>query len=412
MSERSPRAFSPPALSQWLEQTSNADGDQHANEHVDSTKRPAHDEPSACSSASGRARRSTSGSTATTASSASSIASPERWHAIRRHDYGTAVTVSPPAADQISTKSELQADRRPEPFTTVTVGHDQRRHLGAAARGRDPAARRAGAGRRRRRSASSREAGERAAASGRSIQDAAADDASPVPRVRQRRRHLRRARSANFPTGVKKLTLGFVGGKTHRSRSPNPLVWVGPSSPLPAYLGVDARRTAPRSTAAPARSPRPPTSRTRASPTPAATAAWALPAARERNRRQRRPTREWARPFGAGPSSLIAFGACRVDADYSPRAKPMPVARAAEQRRRRSAATTDSASARSPRCSGAVGTAEGVGQGRARSRCCSQLGPPVLATGSYQMLPQTVAPTAAPLSTMPPMSMTSGPAAG
>jgi hypothetical protein len=41
-----------------------------------------------------------------------------------------------------------------------------------------------------------------------------------------------------MPAGVKHLTFGFVGGKT-QSLAPNRvLVWVGPSTPLPAYLGV------------------------------------------------------------------------------------------------------------------------------------------------------------------------------
>ncbi|HEV7525916.1 MAG TPA: hypothetical protein VGP92_13180 [Acidimicrobiia bacterium] len=41
-----------------------------------------------------------------------------------------------------------------------------------------------------------------------------------------------------MPAGVKHLTFGFVGGTT-QSLPPEPLlVWVGPSTPLPAYLGV------------------------------------------------------------------------------------------------------------------------------------------------------------------------------
>jgi hypothetical protein len=41
-----------------------------------------------------------------------------------------------------------------------------------------------------------------------------------------------------MPVGVKHLTFGFVGGKT-QALTPDPvLVWVGPSTPLPAYLGV------------------------------------------------------------------------------------------------------------------------------------------------------------------------------
>jgi hypothetical protein len=46
------------------------------------------------------------------------------------------------------------------------------------------------------------------------------------------------ALAVQLPSGVKKLVLGFAGGKTQTIPVTNPLVWVGPSSPLPAYLGV------------------------------------------------------------------------------------------------------------------------------------------------------------------------------
>jgi hypothetical protein len=46
------------------------------------------------------------------------------------------------------------------------------------------------------------------------------------------------ALAVSLPAGAKALTLGFVGGKT-QPETPTPLfVWVGPSSPTPAYFGV------------------------------------------------------------------------------------------------------------------------------------------------------------------------------
>jgi hypothetical protein len=41
-----------------------------------------------------------------------------------------------------------------------------------------------------------------------------------------------------LPAGVKSATLGFVGGKTQPVATTSPLVWVGPASPTPGYLGV------------------------------------------------------------------------------------------------------------------------------------------------------------------------------
>ena len=41
-----------------------------------------------------------------------------------------------------------------------------------------------------------------------------------------------------LPDGVKSLTLGFVGGTTEPLEPSSPLVWVGPSSPTKAYLGL------------------------------------------------------------------------------------------------------------------------------------------------------------------------------
>ena len=41
-----------------------------------------------------------------------------------------------------------------------------------------------------------------------------------------------------LPAGVKSLTLGFVGGSLEPVAVASPVVWVGPASLPPAYLGV------------------------------------------------------------------------------------------------------------------------------------------------------------------------------
>jgi hypothetical protein len=41
-----------------------------------------------------------------------------------------------------------------------------------------------------------------------------------------------------LPAGVKRLTLGFVGGKTQELAPDRTVVWIGPTQPVKAYLGV------------------------------------------------------------------------------------------------------------------------------------------------------------------------------
>jgi hypothetical protein len=46
------------------------------------------------------------------------------------------------------------------------------------------------------------------------------------------------ALAISLPPGVKDTKLGFVGGKITPVSAKSPIVWVGPSEPLPGYFGV------------------------------------------------------------------------------------------------------------------------------------------------------------------------------
>jgi hypothetical protein len=153
-------------------------------------------------------------------------------------DYGAAVDVSPPPADQIATRSELVTPEPNGPFTTVKSGTTS----GVTwALQRAPGSNGTECWR--------WQATPPLAQPGLATPDTP-QCAAPLPETSDDPSELvdvavhgdatgsYDALAVLLPAGVKKLTLGFVGGKTEQLTPDRVVVWVGPPSPVKAYLGV------------------------------------------------------------------------------------------------------------------------------------------------------------------------------